>query len=198
MVKAHLALNVTWRADVRNGSVAVIGSRLLLVGRLADGEGDREAVEGFLAAHTIFGRRTDRCQHAFQIHSDIIGRNAQHCEAVRLQPCGSSSIMRDLVRMLMARAVYFDGEANLGAVEVEHIRTDGVLAAEFKIGQSASAQADPEPGFRRRHSATQDAGSRYGYLGTQEPLRLSAFATSHLPIASQRGGEIKFYPNRRR
>ncbi len=91
----------------------------------------------------------------------------------------------------MTCAVDLDRELRLSTVEVEHVGADGVLATEFEIGQGPPTQTDPEAGFRWRQGATLDPRSRDRTFGTQEPLHRFAVP---LPIAPQRGGDVKAMP----
>ncbi len=49
-----------------------------------------------------------------------------------------------LLRLGMAAAVDFDGELVGGAVEVEDVRADGVLASELVASQAPVAERSPE------------------------------------------------------
>ena len=73
----------------------------------------------------------------------VFGDDPEDQQALLFKPCGPASVVLDAVRERMGRAINLDGQLGFGAVEVEHIGTDGMLSAEFEIVEPASTQTDP-------------------------------------------------------
>ena len=145
-------------------------------------------VEGFLAAHALFGVRPDPGQYAVQIDPQILRRNPQYGYSLCRQPHRSTSVMLRPLCIAVLLPIDLDRQPRLGAVEVEHKDTDRMLPSEFQASQLTTAQTDPQPRFRRRQAAPQHPRPADGSLRRQEPLRLSAALRATSPCYA-RGGD---------
>jgi hypothetical protein len=72
-------------------------------------------------------------------------RHAHDLHALPRQPTIPTQVMRRLIGMSVSFAVHFEGETDGGAVEIENIRPDRVLAPKAEASESLSAKNDPEP-----------------------------------------------------
>jgi len=67
-------------------------------------------------------------QHAVDIFDDIGVPISQNGNAARGKPSVATLVSLDFRRQVVLTAVEFDGEAKSRAIEIEHVRADGVLA----------------------------------------------------------------------
>ena len=81
----------------------------------------------------------DRILDLLDPAGDVDRGDAQHGNASLPQPCVSSRIALRPISQVMAHPIDLDGQARLGAIEVEHIRAERVLTAED--GRSGRALA---------------------------------------------------------
>jgi len=150
-------------------------------------------VEGFSAAHPTFSLSLNPLKNLVQICPDGFRPDSEHGYASSLQPRRPASVMQHPIRMIMAHPIHLNCQLRLGAVEVEDVNADRVLSPELQSGQGLTSQPRPEPRFRWRQGAPQDARTRYGSLCGQEPLRRSPSGPRHLPVAAQRGEDMNVY-----
>ena len=82
-------------------------------------------------------------QHIFEIFQYIVVPIPQRSDAALLKKAVALRIgfLRD--EFIVLTTIKFDGEFDVMAVEVEHVRADSVLAAEFLIVQTAGANERP-------------------------------------------------------
>ena len=65
----------------------------------------------------------------------------------------------------VAATVQFNGKSGLGAIEIENVPIDGMLAAKFKFFKAPVPQKFPELGFVRCGFFTKALGLCRGFLG---------------------------------
>jgi hypothetical protein len=82
----------------------------------------------------------------------IRSSDTHHSYTLLGQPSITPLIMGDLPRQIVMRTVHFDGKSR-GAVEVEDVAADRVLAPETQSIQPISAQAIPQDYLRQAHVA---------------------------------------------
>ena len=70
--------------------------------------------------------------HGVGIGENIFCGDAQHSEALRLEPIDPGIITSGPVAHVVGDPVYFDRELGRGAVKIEDVRTDWVLAADAR------------------------------------------------------------------
>lgn len=106
-------------------------------------------------------------QGAFEVlvAQDVGGGEAQDAEALLFEPAGAARVVRGLERVVVRRAINFDAEAGLGAVEIQNVGAERMLAAEAQAGEAAAAQVGPQDDFRQRHGAPEAAGTVDGAGG---------------------------------
>ena len=110
--------------------------------------------------------------------------DAKDAPAGAVEECGAFGVEGLLFGGVVRRAVDFDDEARADAGEVDDVRADGVLAAEFSFAVAAAAQEAPEFGFRA------------GGIGAVAPGLLDGARVAHevslvvLPCEGEKGGAI--------
>ena len=77
----------------------------------------------------------------------VFRRNADHRHAASLKPSIAADIALRTNAHIVTHSVNLDGEACLRAVEVEHVRSNRMLAAKHRLARSALAQTTLEPRF---------------------------------------------------
>ncbi len=99
----------------------------------------------------------DRLKNEFQIVplQDVRGRDAQNCDVSACEPSGSLLVMANLFCGVVCGAFDFDGESHRGAIEVENVGTDWMLATEAEAGHAAIAESLPEEDFGQSHFRAQ-------------------------------------------
>lgn len=98
-------------------------------------------------------------EHAIEFVPDVRSAQSNDANALLPEPCCPSPIMRDLIGLLVAGPVDLDRELRLGAMEIEDVGGDGMLATELEAMQSIGSDAVPEARFRRRHLTTKGFGA---------------------------------------
>lgn len=71
------------------------------------------------------------------------GGQADHLDPALGEPGIALSVMLDLPRAGMGRAIDLDRQSAFGAEEVENVRTDGMLASELEASRTATLQLFP-------------------------------------------------------
>ena len=84
----------------------------------------------------------DVCDYALEIGSDVPGGNADGLDAFFPRPLIAACIPRRIVSKVVSEAIYLDRHCGGFAEEVEHERTEGVLAPKL---QPFRAQAKHAP-----------------------------------------------------
>jgi hypothetical protein len=84
-------------------------------------------------------RSRDELQHVVEMPPHALGREPHDPDILLTQPGGPSPVVRDPVRMLMTLSVHRDRQPDLGAVEVQYVGTDRVLASEFQTLKLAAS-----------------------------------------------------------
>jgi hypothetical protein len=109
-------------------------------GRGRGGEAERESVfaEGL----------KDRLKHRFNVQQYLVVPEAQHCKALVLQPCVTPYIAGAAI---VLPSIGFDDQARTEVHEVNDIRPDGLLPAEFLSVQTMGAEVMPEQSLRVGH-----------------------------------------------
>ncbi len=99
----------------------------------------------------------DRLKNEFQIVplEDVRGRDAQNGNVSACEPSGSLLVMANLFCGVVCGAFDFDSEPHRGAIEVENVGTDWMLATEAKAAHAAIAESLPEEGLRARSFSPQ-------------------------------------------
>jgi hypothetical protein len=78
------------------------------------------------------------------------GRDAQHSNALLIQPCVSPLVMQSLRDEIMCCSVYLDCQLGGGAVEIQNVRSGRILAAKM-LRQLFAAQLSPKNHLRQGH-----------------------------------------------
>lgn len=104
------------------------------------GRGTPKGWSGFLTPRRV---ERDHRQNAVQMIANIRGPDAQNLNPLHFQPCGSSRVVSDLIRIVVPRAVNFNREARGMAVKVEDVGADRMLAAEFQSLEAAAFNLSP-------------------------------------------------------
>ena len=98
-------------------------------------------------------------QNPIQLVMDIQSPNPNDPNAFAAQPVGAPRIVRDLVRMVMRRAIHLDRQFCSGAVEIQNIRPDRVLFSKTQSAELITLQAAPQPRFGRRQRPSESASA---------------------------------------
>ena len=114
------------------------------------GEGDHPegVVEGAQDSKFLRGESNDGVRRFIDIAVQFRRRNAHHCHAVFLQPSVTQFVVVRPIAHVVAYAVDLDGEMCFRAIEVEHVRSDRMWAAEDWLPRETCAQAIPQAHFR--------------------------------------------------
>ena len=75
---------------------------------------------------------------------DVTGGKPDDTDSLAIEPNLTASIMRRSLRTIVGRAIDFDAKTVIGAVEVQNIRPDGMLAAEPETRQLSAPQVLPQ------------------------------------------------------
>src|SRR5437588_3944115 len=84
-------------------------------------------------------------QDGFCLDHNFTVPKPQDAQAARLKITGASIVVLDSIGVLAA--VELDREASLVAVEIDEVRRNRVLPAEFPAAEAPIAQDRPEPAF---------------------------------------------------
>jgi len=117
----------------------------------------------------------DVLEHDLGIFQDFVIPNANELDSVLfVENRSASSICVALLRLKVLAAVELDGQRDGGAVEIQNVSGDEVLAAELEPSESSAAQRIPENGLGvglfmtqasgMRESASRMALGRHGFL----------------------------------
>src|SRR5580700_10566569 len=122
---------MTRRRRVRVSTNKVAGEGDLSAPAIA-GEGDHPegVVEGAQDSKLLRGESNDGVRRFIDIAAQLCRRNTHHCHAVFLEPSVTLFVVLRPIAHVVAYAVDLDGEMCLWAIEVEHVRSDRMLAAE--------------------------------------------------------------------
>ena len=109
----------------------------------------------------------DHLQDAFQrpIVEDIPGSDAHDAYPMLGEPAVALPIVVYLRRMVVMRTVDLDGEAGLGAVEIEDVAPDRMLTPEPQAFNAPRPQAVPQQRFGQAEVTTEFASTDEGFLG---------------------------------
>ena len=122
----------------------------------------RRTVEGH-------ARRTglnDVANHSGYVLEHMTGRNPHHLHSLASKPRVSRSIAFGTIASVMRKSIEFDRNANLGAKEIQHVATCGMLSPKFEatgsLAQFAPQQAFGQRQFTAQSSRAFDSLSRSG------------------------------------
>jgi hypothetical protein len=87
-------------------------------------------VEGAQDSKLLRGESNDGVHRFIDTAAQVRGGNAHHRHAVLLEPSVALFVMLRPIAHVVAYAVDLDGEMGFRAIEVEHVRSDRMLAAE--------------------------------------------------------------------
>jgi hypothetical protein len=122
-------------------------------------------VEGCALPNTLRNEE----QNTLEVVQNIGGRNAQRLDPARAKPSIPGSITSRPIAPRVRLAIHFDAKLRPIAVEIERIRSRGMLLAPFKPGLRA-AKLLPQQHFGQRHLPPQFARSVIGFAGTPDHL----------------------------
>jgi hypothetical protein len=105
-------------------------------------------VEGISALATC---GNDRLYHRIRPTTDIAGENTQQRNPIRHQPRFTSSILLGPITHIMSDPIDLDRQRDLVEIKIEHVRSGGMLPAEF-IPARPQSQPRPQHNFRHAHS----------------------------------------------
>jgi hypothetical protein len=91
-------------------------------------------------------------EHCIDIAQHLNRRDPQGCDAAGSEPIVSPLVARRPVAPLMSRAIDFDREPSVAAVEVENINSGGMLPPKLEPAWPLSKRL-PEQHFRQGHLA---------------------------------------------
>jgi hypothetical protein len=106
-------------------------------------------VEGALASELIGRHSNNRVSSFIQPMSQLSSGNAHDSHAAFLQPSIAALVARRLVTHIVAYAINFDRKPGFGAIEIENVRSDWMLAAKNWLARIPGAQPDPKLRFKR-------------------------------------------------
>ena len=143
----------------------------------------RRMVEGSAAA-PLKGRPRDELQNTVEFQADSLGRQPDNAHAMGAQPCCSTPVMVESIRVIMAPTIDFNSQLRLGTVEVEDEGSDRLLPPKLQTLKLPAPEASPETRFGRRQSPAKLTGP----FDSQERGHYPSTASrSPSPFASRTG-----------
>ena len=105
------------------------------------GEGDHPegVVEGAQDSKLLRGESNDGVRRFIDIAAQLCRRNTNHFYTVLFEPCVAAFIMLRPIAHVVANPVNLDSEMRFGTIEVEHVRSDRMLAAEDRLTGEAGS-----------------------------------------------------------
>jgi len=99
-------------------------------------------VEGAPQRHHLVCHANDRVSYVVYARQ-IASGNAQDSDAMLLEPIIAPQITQWSVAHVMTSTIDFDRETRFGAVEIENVRPERMLAAKHRLASRACSQAAP-------------------------------------------------------
>src|SRR5205814_1429773 len=110
-------------------------------------------------------------ENSFQrlIRQYIAGANAHHPDALFGKPCPTPLIVAHHSGAIMRAAIHLDRQPDSRTVEIQNVRSDGVLSAKAHARQLSFPHCLPEQDLRQAHVAPQLASAAECFVGRPHP-----------------------------
>jgi hypothetical protein len=100
----------------------------------------------------------DVFQHTIDVLKHVVVPKAKNAQTVCFELPSPLRVASDLTILSMASAVELNDEFCVGAVEVGHIWSKGMLPAKLRAGQASASKPKPQSLFHVRRTKSQLAG----------------------------------------